>query len=458
MSRAQRAIKTLRTLLHYKSFVFGILVILFFIGLTMYIAILIPYSEAEAKWNDPAAWIEYPRYAKPAWFSLLTGKRELEGSLKITGVIQGRAIIEEQVNYDYDEFGSYMMFMININTPSRVLVKVTWIKPNNVTIVLEKGLFTAGSIYRRFEAAVAVTPEYVVEYAEKIKNIYNVELDVEKLNPFKILFADDEYLVTTSQYRVLKGTYIIRIETIGTSKDSVEYQILIQGTAYGLAGTDHRGRDLFIGIAWGTPIAMSFGLLVSIILTLAHLIIAAMSAWYRGTVDTIIDRLNEIYMILPGFMTILMIFILYGLTLWQLVLVIVILNLFGGGVKVTRAMFLQVREMPYIEAALAYGASNWRIVFRYMVPRVLPVIIPNIITSVPSFVFLEAALAIFGATDPKAITWGKILEEAYRYNALLAGFYHWILAPSIMLFLMGIAFASIGFTLDRVFNPRLKQI
>jgi peptide/nickel transport system permease protein len=121
-------------------------------------------------------------------------------------------------------------------------------------------------------------------------------------------------------------------------------------------------------------------------------------------------------------------------------------------------MFFQIKEMGYIEAARAYGASNARIIFRYMVPRVISVLIPSIVTAIPGFVFLEAALAILGIVDPRLITWGKVLQEAYAAAALQGGYYHWILAPAISLFLLSIAFASIGFTLDKIFNPRLREL
>jgi peptide/nickel transport system permease protein len=119
---------------------------------------------------------------------------------------------------------------------------------------------------------------------------------------------------------------------------------------------------------------------------------------------------------------------------------------------------LQVKELPYIDAARAYGASNLRIVFRYLVPRILPLIIPQIVTLVPFFVFLEAALAILGLGDPVLPTWGKLINDANSEGALFNGYYYWILEPSALLMLAGLAFAMVGFALDRVFNPRLREI
>ena len=76
-----------------------------------------------------------------------------------------------------------------------------------------------------------------------------------------------------------------------------------------------------------------------------------------------------------------------------MLVVIVLLGIFSLSIKVYRSIFLQVRDLPYIEAARAYGAGNLRIVLRYMVPRVIPVLVPQFVLLIPSLVFLEAALA-----------------------------------------------------------------
>lgn len=121
-------------------------------------------------------------------------------------------------------------------------------------------------------------------------------------------------------------------------------------------------------------------------------------------------------------------------------------------------MLLPVKQAPFIEAARAYGASNRRIIFRYMIPRVLPVLIPAFVTLIPTFVFLEASLAVLGLGDPLLPTWGKILNDAQSEGALYNGYYYWVISPAVMLILGGIGFAMLGFALDRIFNPRLRKM
>jgi peptide/nickel transport system permease protein len=213
-----------------------------------------------------------------------------------------------------------------------------------------------------------------------------------------------------------------------------------------------------IPLLWGTPIAIAFGLLAAVGSSLSTLIIAAAGAWYGGRVDGAIQRITEVNLVLPSLPILIMIGTLYSRSIWVILGVIVLLGIFGGGIKSYRALFLQVREAPYIEAARAYGVSNLRAVFTYMLPRAVPVLVPQFVTFIPSFVFLEATLAILGLGDPLLPTWGKVIEDASSQGALFSGYYYWVLEPAVLLMVSGLGFTMLGFALDRLFNPRLREI
>jgi peptide/nickel transport system permease protein len=145
----------------------------------------------------------------------------------------------------------------------------------------------------------------------------------------------------------------------------------------------------------------------------------------------------------------------YDVDLWTILGVVIVLNAFGGPTKSFRAAFMQVREAPYIEAAQVYGAGNWRIVFIYMVPKIVPVLIPQLIALIPSFVFLEATMGMFNI-NPVYPTWGKVI-----YDALMQGYgwgsRYWVLQPIVLLLLTGFGFALLGSVLDRILNPSLLE-
>jgi len=148
----------------------------------------------------------------------------------------------------------------------------------------------------------------------------------------------------------------------------------------------------------------------------------------------------------------------YSKSLWVILGVTILLSIFGGGIKTYRANFMQIKESMYIEAAEAYGAKNSRIIFLYLIPRIVPLLIPGLVSSIPTYVFLEATLAVLGLGDPVLPTWGKIINDAQQAGALYNGMYYWILEPAVLLMITGLAFAMLGFSLDRIFNPRLRGL
>jgi len=99
-----------------------------------------------------------------------------------------------------------------------------------------------------------------------------------------------------------------------------------------------------------------------------------------------------------------------------------------------------------------------RIVFRYLLPRIVPVLLPTFVTMVPSFVFLEASISVLGLGDPVLPTWGKIINDAQTNDALYKGMYYWVVEPAVLLMVTGFAFSMLGYALDRVFNPRLRTV
>jgi peptide/nickel transport system permease protein len=257
----------------------------------------------------------------------------------------------------------------------------------------------------------------------------------------------------------VKGTYTVIVDGLTFEKGAnLDAEIVLYGKVHGIAGTDHIRRDLKIALLWGTPVALAFGLLAAIGTTAITMVIAAIGVWFGGWVDGIIQRITEVNLVLPFLPILIMVGTFYSHNIWLILGVVIALSIFGSSIKTYRAVFLQVRESPYIEAARAYGAGSWRIIFSYLVPRIIPLLIPQLVTLIPSFVFLEAGLAILGLGDPTIPTWGKVINDAEVNGALYKGLYYWVLEPAALLVFAGLAFALLGFSLDRIFNPRLRGL
>ncbi len=447
MNRLQR---TLTELKRYPSAIAGLLIIVVLIAVSIYAVISIPYSEAVRLWRGGVdVWRDSPKNAQPTWVNLFR-KDNLPKTISVSSQDQSvnktTEVVSEDMTdisfsftfgYPYDGFPQELSLFFETKYEEKPpYISLTWLTPDGREIRI--GDFSADRNYT-----------YRISLDEKLKRRLKGQL------PEQGLFADP----SSEQPRALKGTYTMQVSGVIFEDDAdVDAELVIYGQVHGLTGTDHRRRDLMVALLWGTPIALSFGLLAAVGTSVVTMIIAGIGVWFGGWVDEAIQRITEVNLILPFLPILIMIGTFYSRSLWVLLGVLIILNIFGGAIKTYRAVFLQVKESPYIEAAQAYGASDWRIIFRYLIPRIIPLLIPRLVTLIPTFVFIEASLAVLGLGDPVLPTWGKVINDAYNNGALFQGHYYWFLEPSILLMLTGFAFALVGFSLDRIFNPRLRGL
>ncbi len=446
----KKIIDFFKDLKHYPTAIVGLIIIGFLLAVSVYTIITIPYNEAVKLWNGAdKVWIETPRFAKPEWFDWFTPKKlpktlkldssEIKDS-KVEETYSGEKDIDITLEFDYqfDDFPSELTLFFKSDKPdTTVFGTIYWETPDGRKIMLKSGQFR-------------ISEPYVISNDDKISE--KLYLDVE---PHVALFSDPD----SDGKKVLKGKYKLKADLVVFDEEqTVDMRLVVYGKVYGIAGTDHLRRDIRIALLWGTPIALAFGLLAALITAMSTLIIASIGAWYGGAIDTLLQRITEVNMMLPFLPILIMVSLFISRSLWVILGFVILLSIFGSGAKVYRAMFLQVRESPYIEAAKAYGAGSGRIIFRYMIPRVIPTLIPGLITQVPSYVFLESSLAILGIGDPVIPTWGKILYDAQSKGALYMGHYYWVIIPAVLLMFTGYGFAMLGYALDRIFNPRLRRM
>ena len=461
-----------KELLRYKSGIFGVAFLILLISLSVYTIVTIPYNEAIDLWRgEGGVWLETPRNAQPYWVRYFgrnlpeTIKRDSsqegqKGTIKLLTPVPETNLKLLRVifsfDYDYDDFPSEinLFFSAKFNE-SAPMLKIFWIKPGDSEIKL------LDYIPRSQNDRLYLSTNLKVSNALRSHIIETIGGEPEVLLPVaQALFAvEDETMSSTLTAKPLKGTHKVVIQGTLFGEDSdIDAKLIVYGKVYGLAGTDNVRRDLTIALLWGTPIALAFGLTASLTITFLQLLLATISGYYGGKTDSSIQRLTEVYMILPFLPILILISTFYKLDIWVLLVVVIVLSIFGGGIKSTRALAMQIKEYPYIEAARAYGASSMRIIFLYIIPKILPPVIPTLIGSVPGYVFLEAALAILGLGDPSLPTWGKVIDDSFRAGALYKGYYYWVLEPAFMLILTAFAFSFLGFALDKIVNPKLREI
>jgi len=118
---------------------------------------------------------------------------------------------------------------------------------------------------------------------------------------------------------------------------------------------------------------------------------------------------------------------------------------------------MSVMGNAFVEAARAVGAGTGRIIARYVLPNVSPMVLSSMALNVRGAILFEAALSFLGLGDPTQVSWGTILFYARRAGAFVLGAWWYIVPPGLMIMLTVLGFTLIATGLDEVLNPRLRR-
>ena len=236
--------------------------------------------------------------------------------------------------------------------------------------------------------------------------------------------------------------------------DDINLSLL--GTSWGFLGTDYTGHDVLSQLMYGTRISLEVGLLAAFIGIVVGLVVGLAAGYMGKLVDEVLMRFTDMLLVIPTLPLIIVLVAVLGGhgTLPALIAVIGFLGWMGFA-RVARAQVLSLKERPFVEAAKAAGAGTRHIAVRHIIPNIVGLIYVNLALAVPSAILSEAALSFLGLGDPTVLSWGRMLNLVD-----LAGAQHawwWVLPPGISIALVSLSFVMIGFSLDTVFNPKLRQ-
>ena len=221
-------------------------------------------------------------------------------------------------------------------------------------------------------------------------------------------------------------------------------------------GTDFMGRDIFSQLLAGARIAFMVGASAAFMSIVLGTVIGMISGYRGGFTDTLLMRVADMFMVLPVLLVILILASLFGqLNIWIIVLIISIFK-WPGVSRVIRAQTLSLKERPFIDAARVVGASHLRIIFRHIMPNVLPLSFLYMTFMVTYAIIVEAALAFLGFGDPGTVSWGMMLQWVWKTGHMFKAPY-WLLPPGICISLITLSFYMIGRAMDDVLDPRLRK-
>ena len=238
--------------------------------------------------------------------------------------------------------------------------------------------------------------------------------------------------------------------------DSVSLRLSMPGERCGLLGTDQRGRDVFTLLIYGIRASLIIGVSATLIASLLGMSLGLAAGYAGGLCDALIMRAVDILMSIPTLPILMVLAGIWGKGLWQLVLILSIFSWMGTARSV-RALVLTLRESQWVESLRALGAKRSYILARHLVPETAPVLLANIALGVPGAILAEAGLAFLGLSDPRLISWGRMLHEAHSFGAFTEGAWWLLLPPGLGIVAVCLIFMDIGKFLEEKIDPRLGK-
>lgn len=221
-------------------------------------------------------------------------------------------------------------------------------------------------------------------------------------------------------------------------------------------GTDWYGVDIFSQIVYGARTSLTVGALTALGVSVMGGLFGVIAATFGKGIDTVIMRTVDFVMVLPGLPIMIMIMTYLGSSFWTLVFVLIIFG-WAGISRVVRAIVLSEKRRGYVEAAICAGASKWYILRKHLLPASYPVLVVNAAFSAAGAMLAEAGLSFLGFSDPRVVSWGKMLSLARTCNALVLGAWWWVVFPGLAIFLTSFSIMSLGVAVERILNPKISN-
>ncbi|WP_413379038.1 ABC transporter permease [Alkalihalobacillus sp. 1P02AB] len=219
-------------------------------------------------------------------------------------------------------------------------------------------------------------------------------------------------------------------------------------------GTDDKGRDILSRVLYGARLSLSIGIASTILGAIIGILLGIVSGYYGRWVDTLIMRICDVLLAFPGILLALAIISILGASTTNVVIAVAFYAI-PSFARIVRGSTLTVKKLEYIDAIKAVGASNFRIIFKHVLPNIMSPIIVQTTLYIASAIITASALSFLGlGTTPPAIEWGRMLSEGRSYIAQAP---HVTLFPGIAILFVVIGFNLFGDGLRDALDPKSKN-
>ncbi|GCF15880.1 peptide ABC transporter permease [Haloarcula mannanilytica] len=302
-----------------------------------------------------------------------------------------------------------------------------------------------------------IVSEYEETEADKLRKLY----DAYVYTPIAIIWTDWRARIgfTIMLGYVLMGvvgptfveqTEVLEGPALAAPFETMEYPL----------GTDNMGRDLLSQTIYSTNTILKMVAAGATSTVLIGTIVGSIAGYKGGMTDTVLSSITDVFINIPGFPLVMVLGLMFDDVLlgnpWAVGLLLSVAA-WGGLARSIRSQVLTLRQESFVESSRAMGLPTRTIVFKDIIPHLMPFVVINLTNAGRRVIFEAVALYYLGILPFQNLNWGSILNLAYGANAhtRLAAL-HWFLVPMVAIVVISIGLILLGQSLDRVFNPRVR--
>lgn len=220
-------------------------------------------------------------------------------------------------------------------------------------------------------------------------------------------------------------------------------------------GTTHLGYDLFSQLILATRTTLIIGSVSGVISILIGANVGLIAGYYGGKIDEFLMRLTDILYGMPFLPFIIVLIALFGRKL-EFVILAIVLIIWRTSARVIRAQTISIKQRQFISAAQARGCSDLRIIYRHILPNVLPLLLLYAAFNIAWSIITEASASFLGFGDGETISWGGMLYELWLSGKTRVAWW-WFATPSLCIVLLVTSLVFVSRAYEEVANPRLRK-
>lgn len=212
-------------------------------------------------------------------------------------------------------------------------------------------------------------------------------------------------------------------------------------------GTNDLGYDILTELIYASRSTLLVGLAAAFASLIIGSFFGLLAGYLSGWKGEVAGAVIQIFLLIPMLPMAIVIAAFCGKSVFNIAVIIAVLG-WCGTARTVRTRTMQLKQTPFVESLMILGISRWQIMFRHILPNLREVVLSRYIMTVAQCMMLEATLSFLGLGNPTEVTWGRMINLAYKRGGFTKGAYNWLATPGICIALIVIAFYCINYYLE----------